>query len=133
MPTITLVKTPRTVVASVACVPGTPQRGTVDLRTAQGGTLTLKMTNGATGPTLQCVANMLIAHNAGATPAAASAGPDWKTLWSVGGGIVANAITEQSMDVPPGVMHLAVEFKDNTAQNVTVEAFLSEITNATSA
>ncbi len=121
------VKAVGTVVASVACVPGTPQRGTVDLRTAWGGILTLKMTNGATGPTVQCIANVLIAHNTGSTPAAASAGTDWKTVTSFGGGTTANAVTEQSYNVSPGVMHLEVEFTGNTAQNVTVEAYMSEI------
>ena len=134
MTTTTLTKTPRTLVAaSTSNAAGATTRGTLDLRTAQGGLLTLKITNGATGPTVQCQANILVAHNSGATPTAASAGTDWKTLWSVGGGTTANAITEQSMEIGPGVMHLAVEFTGNTGQAVTVEAYLSEITNATTA
>lgn len=131
MTTTTLTKTPRTLVASGSNAAGATTRGTLDLRTAQGGLLTLKMTNGATGPTVQCQANILAAHNSGATPAAAAAGTDWKTLWSVGGGTTANVITEQSMEVGPGVMHLEVEFTGNTGQAVTVEAYMSEITNAT--
>lgn len=133
MTTTTLTKTPRTLVASGSNAAGATTRGTLDLRTAQGGLLTLKITNGATGPTVQCQANILAAHNSGSTPTAASAGTDWKTLWSVGGGTTANAITEQSMEVGPGVMHLEVEFTGNTGQAVTVEAYLSEITNATTA
>lgn len=133
MTTTTLTKTPRTLVASGSNAAGATTRGTLDLRTAQGGLLTLKITNGATGPTVQCQANILAAHNSGSTPTAASAGTDWKTLWSVGGGTIANAITEQSMEVGPGVMHLEVEFTGNTGQAVTVEAYLSEITNATTA
>lgn len=132
MTTTTLTKTPRTLVAAgTSNAAGATTRGTLDLRTAHGGLLTLKMTNGATGPTTQCVANILVAHNSGATPTAASAGADWKTIWSVGGGTVANAITEQSVEIGPGVMHLEVEFTGNTGQAVTVEAYLSEITNAT--
>lgn len=133
MTTTTLTKTPRTLVASGSNAAGATTRGTLDLRTAQGGLLTLKITNGATGPTVQCQANILAAHNSSSTPTAASAGTDWKTLWSVGGGTTANAITEQSMEVGPGVMHLEVEFTGNTGQAVTVEAYLSEITNATTA
>ena len=133
MTTTTLTKTPRTLVASGSNAAGATTRGTLDLRTAQGGLLTLKITNGATGPTVQCQANILAAHTSGSTPTAASAGTDWKTLWSVGGGTTANAITEQSMEVGPGVMHLEVEFTGNTGQAVTVEAYLSEITNATTA
>lgn len=134
MTTTTLTKTPRTLVAAgTSNDAGSATRGTVDLRTAQGGLLTIKMTNGATGPTVQCTANILIAHNSGSTPAAASAGSDWKTIWSIGGGTTNNAVTEQSMEVSPGAMHLEVEFTGNTGQAVTVEAYLSEITDAQSA
>jgi len=133
MSTTTLTKTPRTLVANGSNAAGATTRGTLDLRTAQGGLLTMKIVNGGTGPTVQCQANVLAAHNSGSTPAAAAAGTDWKTLWSVGGGTIANAITEQSMEVGPGVMHLEVEFTGNTGQAVTVEAYLSEITNATTA
>lgn len=134
MTTSTLTKTPRTIVAaSTSNSAGGTTRGTVDLRTAHGGLLTIKMTNGATGPTVQCTANILVAHNSGSTPTAASAGADWKTLWSVGGGTTNSAVTEQSMDVPPGAMHLEVEFTGNTGQAVTVEAYLSEVTNVTTA
>lgn len=127
----TLTKTPRSLIPSGNNAAGATTRGTLDLRTAQGGLLTLKITNGATGPTAQCQANILAAHNSGVTPAAASAGADWKTLWSFGGGTTANAVTEQSMEIGPGVMHLEVEFTGNTGQAVTVEAFFSEITDAT--
>lgn len=130
----TLTKTARTLVAaSTSNAAGSTTRGTVDLRTTYGGFLTAKITNGATGPTVQCTCNLLVAHNAGATPTAASAGSDWKTVWSFGGGTTNSAITEQTWDVPPGVMHVEVEFTGNTGQAVTVEAYLSEVTNAASA
>jgi hypothetical protein len=76
---------------------------------------------------------VLVAHNSGSTPAAASAGSDWKTIWSFGGGTIANAITEQSVEIGPGVMHLEVEFTGNTGQAVTVEASLSEVTSSSTA
>ena len=133
MSDITTVKTPRTLIAAgTSNAAGSTTRGTVDLRTAGGGLLTLKITNGATGPTVQAVCNVLVAHNAGATPTAASSGADWKTLWSIGGGTTANAVTEQSMVVDEGVMHLEVECTGNTGQAVTVEAYLSEITKRVS-
>lgn len=125
--TITL--TPVTVVSSVSNAAGGTTRGTVDMRGKMGGLLTMKITNGATGPTVQCEGRVLIAHSAGATPAATSAGADWKTLWKFAGGTTASAVTEQSMDVPP-CNHLEVEFTGNTGQAVVVEAFLSEISNA---
>lgn len=134
MTTTTLTKTARTLIsAGTSNGSGSTTRGTLDLRTKHGGLLTVKLTNGGTGPTVQAVANILVAHNAGATPTAGSAGTDWKTIWSFGGGTTASVVTEQSLDIPPGVMHLEVEVTGNTGQAVTCEAFLSEITDAQTA
>lgn len=129
MSVTTITKTPRTLIAAATSnAAGSATRGTVDLRTRSGGILTIKLTNGGTGPTVQAVANILIAHNSGATPTAGAAGTDWKTIWSFGGGIAANAITEQSITVDAAIMHLEVEVTGNTGQAVTCEAFLSELT-----
>lgn len=131
MTTTTLNKTPRTIIAAgTSNVAGATTRGTLDLRTAQGGMLTLKITNGATAPTVACKGNVLVAHTSGATPTAASAGADWKTIWSMDGGTTNSGITERAIPVDAGIMHLEVEFTGNTAQAVTVEAYLSEITSA---
>lgn len=133
MTATTLTKNARTLVAAATSnAAGSATRGVLDLRTAQGGLLTMKIANGGTGPTVQCEGRVLIAHANGATPAAASAGADWKTLWKFGGGTAPNAVVERSFDVGPGVMHLEVEFAGNTGQAVTVEAYLSEITDAQS-
>lgn len=131
MTTTTLTKTARTVVSSSSNAAGATTRGTLSLVTAQGGILTMKITNGATGPTIACTGNVMIAHNA-TTPTAASAGADWKTLWSFSGLTTNNGIVERSIEIGPGVMQLEAEFTDNTAQAVTVEAFFSEITDAQS-
>ena len=133
MAVTTLTKTPRTLIAAgTSNAAAAITRGTVDLRTKQGGLLTIKLTNGATGPTIAATANILVAHTAGITPVAGSAGADWKTLWSFAGSTANNGIVEQSLEVGPGVMHLEVEVKDNTGQAVVCEAFLSEITDAQS-
>lgn len=124
----TATKTARTVVSSTTNTAGSTTRGRLDLTTAFGGLLTIKMTNGGTGPTVQCVANVLVAHNA-TQPAAASAGSDWKTVLSVGNGTAASAVGEFSLNVSPAVMQLEVEFTGNTGQSVTVEAFFSELTS----
>ena len=134
MTTTTLTKTPRTLIAAATSnAAGSQTRGTVDLRTAQGGLLTIKITNGATGPTVPATVNVLVAHNAGSTPAAASAGADWKTLWSFAASTGNSVVTEQSITIDPAVMHLEVEVTGNTAQAVTCEAFLSEITSVATA
>lgn len=133
MTTTTATKTPRTIVASAANAAGATTRGRLDLRTALGGLLTIKMTNGGTGPTAQCVANVLVAHNSGATPSEGSAGTDWKTIATFVNGTTANAIGEWSMLIDESVMHLEVEFTGNTGQGVTVEAFMSELTSLSNA
>lgn len=124
----TATKTARSVVASTANTSGSTTRGRVALTTAFGGILTFKMTNGAIGPSAQCVANVLVAHNA-SQPAAGSAGADWKTIYSVGNGTTANTVGEYSLPISPAVMQLEVEFAGNTAQSVTVEADFSELTS----
>jgi len=124
----TATKTARSVVASTANTSGSTTRGRVDLTTAFGGLLTFKMTNGGTGPSVQCVANVLVAHNA-SQPAAASAGADWKTIYSVGNGTTASTVSEFSLPIPPAVMQLEIEFTGNTGQSVTVEADFSELTS----
>lgn len=130
MTTTTLTKTPRTLIAAgTSNAVGSSTRGTADLRTAQGGLLTVKVTNGATGPTAPATVNVLAAHASGATPTAASAGADWKTIWSFAASTGNNAITEQSIAIDPALMHLQVEVTGNTGQAVTCEAFLSEITS----
>ena len=134
MTTTTLTKTPRTLIAAATSnAAGSTTRGAVDLRTAQGGLLTIKIANGATGPTVPATVNILVAHNSGATPAAAAAGADWKTIWSFAASTGNNVITEQSITIDPGVMHLEVEVTGNTAQAVTCEAYLSEVTSVATA
>ena len=104
---------------------GTP----VDLRTAQGGILTVKVSNGSTGPTTAMSVSVLIAHNDGSTPAAAIPGTDWKTLWTFSGLTSNSGVVEQSISIDPAIMHLNVYAFGNAGQAVSVEAFLSKITS----
>lgn len=120
-------KTARTLIAPVSNAAGATMRGTIGLQTVYGGLLTMKITNGAIAPSVQCVGRVLIAHNA-VLPVAGPAGADWKTLFSFGGGVVANTVTENHFIVDASVMALEVEFTGNTGQAVIVEAFLSELT-----
>lgn len=122
-----LTKNARTIVASASNAAAGTTRGRLDLNAAYGGFLTIKMTNGGTGPTIQCSCNILVAHNT-TLPTAAAAGTDWKTIASYGGGTTASAVTEVGMPIDPSIMTLEVEFTGNTGQAVTVEAFFSELT-----
>jgi len=122
-----LTKNDTTIIASASNAAGATTRGTIDLAAVYGGIVTMKITNGATGPTAQCEGRVLISH-ADTLPTAASAGADWKTIWRFGGGTAASAVTEQSFQFGPEVRHLEVEFTGNTAQAVTVEALVTTYT-----
>ena len=122
-----LTKNDTTIIASASNAAGATTRGTIDLSAVYGGIVTMKITNGGTGPTAQCEGRVLISH-ADTLPAAASAGADWKTIWRFGGGTTNSAVTEQSFQFGPEVRHLEVEFTGNTGQAVTVEAIASTYT-----
>jgi hypothetical protein len=134
MTTATATKSARTLIAAATSnAAGATTRGTVDLRTAFGGLLTIKITNGGTGPTLQAESRVLVAHNTGSTPTAAGAGADWKTIYVVGNGTAANTVGEWSIPIDQSVMHCEVEITGNTGQAVTCEAFLSELSSIANA
>ena len=134
MTTATATKAARTLIAAATSnAAGATTRGTVDLRTAFGGLLTIKLTNGGTGPTLQAEARVLVAHNTGSTPTAAGAGADWKTIYVVGNGTSASTVGEWSIPIDQSVMHCEVEITGNTGQAVTCEAFMSELSSIANA
>lgn len=134
MTTATATKNARTLIAAATSNgAGSTTRGTIDLRTAFGGLLTIKITNGGTGPTVQALGNVLVAHNAGTTPAAGSAGTYWKTIYQVGNGTTASTVGEWNIPIDQSVMHLEVEITGNTGQAVTCEAYLSELTSINNA
>lgn len=122
-----LLKTERTIVSSqTRTAGGAAVRGRLDMKSVYGGFLTIKITNGATGPTVQCVCKVMVAHNS-VLPALAAEGADWKVIASYGGTTGASGTTSVGIPIHPAVMALEVEFDGNTVQNVTVEAFLSEL------
>lgn len=127
-----LTKTPRTIIASGSSnAAGATTRGTLDLRNAYGGLLTIKIINGATGPAVAATVNVMIAHNSGLSPAPAAAGVDWKTIFTAQHSTAANAILELPVPVSVDVMHLQVEITGNTGQAVIGEALFSELTSVT--
>lgn len=136
MTTTTLTKAARTLIAaSTSNSAGSTTEGTpLDLRTKNGGILTGKIVNGATGPTVQAVMQVLIAHNDGTTPTGAAEGSDWKLIAEISPGTAANAVARiPGLPIDAGVQHLHVRVTGNTGQAVTCEAYFSEITNAASA
>ena len=119
------------IAAATSNAAGGTTRGTADMRTALGGLLTIKVNNAGTLGA-QAEARILIAHDTGATPAAASAGAAWKTVYVVGNGTVSGTTGEWNYDVPQGVQHIEVEVTGNTTNSVTCEAILSRNDKAVS-
>ena len=102
---------------------GSTTRGRVDARGMDSGWLHIKITNGATGPTVQCEARILVSDTDGSAPSAAAAGTAWKTILSgITPGVANNAVREYWWYHGPGQTHGEVEFTGNTGQTVTVEA-----------
>lgn len=115
-----ITKTARTVQTSTSVAAGGNQTsGAFDLTTKYGGVLHLKVTNGATGPTVGCTAKVEISNDNSA----------WKTYRRFKAGVANSGVYEWALDIPPGVMYLRTDFRDHTGQAVTVEATFHEVTS----
>ena len=111
-------------VSSAANTAGSTTRGRLDCSAADGGMIRWRMTNGGTGPTVQCEARILIARKGSSMPAAAAEGTgddDWKQVYVQGGGTTASISTRGSYSFGPEVAYIEIEFTGNTGQSVTVE------------
>lgn len=113
------------IVSSASNAAGATTRGRLDCTAVDGGIVTLRITNGGTGPTVQCEARILVAHKDSAMPSAAAEGTgdtDWKRVYTLGGGTTASDSTRGVYVFGPEVAYLEIEFTGNTGQAVTVEA-----------
>lgn len=111
-------------VTSVTNTAGSTTRGRLDCSAADGGMIRWRITNGGTGPTVQCEARILMARKQGSMPAAAAEGTgddDWKQVYVQGGGTTANASMRGSYVFGPEAAYIEIEFTGNTGQSVTVE------------
>jgi hypothetical protein len=91
----------------------------VDLSDGYGAQVNIKLTNGATGPTV--AAQVQIQYSA-----------DDTTYFNYGGPLVGNTdnngVESWSVTVPIGVEYIELVAGSNTGQNVTVDADISEVT-----
>lgn len=113
------------IVTSASNGAGSTTRGRLDCSAIDGGVVTFRITNGGTGPTVQCEARILVAHKDSAMPSAAAEGTgdtDWKLVYSLGGGTANSASTRGMFRFGREISYLEVEFTGNTGQAVTVEA-----------
>ncbi len=112
-------KTAQTLQSSASNSAGGTTTGTgLDLTTKLGGLLTGKITNGGTGPTVTCSLRIDVSVDNSA----------WKTFRTLAAALGNSVVTEFAVDIPPSVMYVRTVFTGNTAQAVTVEAFLHELT-----
>ena len=110
---------------------GTPQRVAFETPAGMGGVLTAKITNGASGPTTQCIASVYVAHTDGSLPAAAAEGTTWKRFHVLGGGgLGANADSRFALELPQGPRRWMIEFSGPAGNAVTAEAQLTRVTGA---
>ena len=115
-------KTARTFQTSVSNSAADTTTGTgVNLTTALGCTITAKITNGATGPTIGCNFRIDISVD----------NSNWKqyVLYDGSANTVNNGVYELAYDLPAPVMYARTVFTGNTAEAVTVEAFGHELTS----
>ncbi len=111
-------------VSSTTNTAGSTTRGRLDCSAADGGMIRWRITNGGTGPALQCEARILVARKQTSMPSAAAEGTgddDWKQVYVVDGGKTASASTRGSYRFGPEIAYIEIEFTGNTGQSVTVE------------
>lgn len=90
-----------------------------DLQDGYGALLQIKVTNGATGPTLAAQAQI-------------QTSPDNTNWYKFGGALIATLgngiITSWGIPIPIGVKYLKVTSGSNTGQNVTIRVSVTEVT-----
>lgn len=111
-----------TIVASATNTAAGSTNGLIDVKAKYGGIITMKITNGATAPTLPCRVHVFISHE-DTLPAAEDS--SWKSIWGFSGTTVANESITQAFTFGPEIRNIKVLFIGNTAQDVTVEALAS--------
>jgi hypothetical protein len=84
-----------------------------------GGELYIKITNGATGPTVAAQAQIW-------------ASPDNSNYYKIGGALIStlgnSIVTSWSIPIPIGIEYIKVVSGSNTGQNVTIRVEGSEVT-----
>lgn len=103
---------------------GNTTSSVIDLSAGYGSVIDIKLTNGATGPTIAAQVQVVVANNYnGGSPT---------LLTNFGGafvgGVTNNGIYYASVEIPIGVAAIELVAGSNTGQNVTVDADISTVT-----
>jgi uncharacterized membrane protein len=109
-------------VASTSCAVGaaanTVTSTTLDNATGYGATITAKVTNGATGPTVGCTATVNISPD----------GSTWYFYASQTAGTILSTAYPMLFEVTTNALKIQITFGQNTGQAVTVEAQYEQTT-----
>lgn len=100
---------------------GNTTSSAVDLSAGYGAQVDIKLTNGATGPTVAAQVQIQVANDSGGTLYTNFGGP-------LVGSTTNSAVTQWSVQIPIGVASLQLVSGSNTAQNVTLDADISNVT-----
>lgn len=112
-------KTSKTILASTSNTAGSSTNATEwNASTSYGGLVCAKITNGATGPTVGCD---FVVYTGGTSGTKREFSRQTAPTTN-------NAITEFSIEIPPDAIFVNVTFTGNTAQAVTVECEVQELT-----
>jgi hypothetical protein len=114
--------TAKTYLTSQSLAQSTTATGTVlDHTGAYGCLVTVKITNGGTGPTVAPTINVYTSHTNGAFAP--------KLFAAVTSSTTNSAVTEFAFVLPPSVMYSRVDVVQGASgQSITVEAFCQELT-----
>lgn len=88
--------------------------------TTFGGTATITITNGATGPTIGCTVKLQVREDSTGT---------WRNFFEKTAGVVNSGVYTWNPTIPPGFYGIRTVFGGNTGQNVTIECQFNEITS----
>jgi hypothetical protein len=116
----TATKTARTMKSSAAVTAGATAALTeVDLSTAFGGTLVVRITNGATGPTTDTTITIYAGH---ATTVE-------RIFAEAVAGQTNNGVYDLVFQIPSSVMFVGGDIVAGASNNITAEAYLQELTS----
>jgi len=117
---MTATKTARSIIASqTQAALAAAVTGAWDLHTALGGLLTVRITNGATGPTIGSTVTVNVSTN----------NSTWRKLAAVTAGVANSEVDDFPFTIPPETMYVQVSIVGNTGQTVTIEALGHELTS----
>jgi hypothetical protein len=113
----TAIWTAQTLTASA----GNTNSTVIGLQSTYGSQVNIKLTNGATGPTIPAQVQIVVGNDSTPTLATNFGG-------ALVGGTANTGISYFSVDIPIGVESLQLVAGSNTGQNVTVDADISSVT-----